>query len=89
MFAIDLQWDLHKSPFIPQKCPGGSSAPRRRPPVTLVSTDAAYWKLCKDYIKPGDRPLTLQSRTEYGCPFDCGLRAGPGNLHRAISGVSA
>jgi uncharacterized radical SAM superfamily Fe-S cluster-containing enzyme len=41
--------------------------------ATLVSTDAAYWKLCKDYIKPGDRPLQLQSRTEYGCPYDCGL----------------
>jgi tetraether lipid synthase len=41
--------------------------------TTLVSTDAAYWKLCKDYIKPGDRPLSLQSKTEYGCPYDCGL----------------
>jgi uncharacterized radical SAM superfamily Fe-S cluster-containing enzyme len=41
--------------------------------TTLVSTDAAYWKLCKDYLKPGDRPLSLQSRTEYGCPYDCGL----------------
>jgi 7,8-dihydro-6-hydroxymethylpterin dimethyltransferase len=40
---------------------------------TLVSTDAAYWKLCKEYLKPGDRPLSLQSRTEYGCPYDCGL----------------
>jgi len=40
---------------------------------TLISTDAAYWKLCKDYIKPGDRPLALQSRTEFGCPYDCGL----------------
>ena len=40
---------------------------------TLVSSDAAYWRLCKDYIKPGDRPLNLQSRTEYGCPYDCGL----------------
>jgi len=40
---------------------------------TLVSTDAAYWRLCKDYIKPGDRPLSLQSRTEFGCPYDCGL----------------
>jgi uncharacterized radical SAM superfamily Fe-S cluster-containing enzyme len=40
---------------------------------TLVSTDSAYWRLCKDYIKPGDKPLTLQRRTEYGCPFDCGL----------------
>jgi uncharacterized radical SAM superfamily Fe-S cluster-containing enzyme len=40
---------------------------------TLISTDAAYWKLCKAYIKPGDRPLALQSHTEFGCPYDCGL----------------
>jgi tetraether lipid synthase len=40
---------------------------------TLISSDAAYWRLCKDYIKPGDRPLNLQSRTEFGCPYDCGL----------------
>ena len=41
--------------------------------ATLVSTDAAYWLRCKEYIKPGDRPLALQSHTEYGCPYDCGL----------------
>jgi uncharacterized radical SAM superfamily Fe-S cluster-containing enzyme len=40
---------------------------------TLISSDAAYWRLCKDYIKPGDRPLNLQSHTEFGCPYDCGL----------------
>jgi uncharacterized radical SAM superfamily Fe-S cluster-containing enzyme len=40
---------------------------------TLISTDAAYFKSCKDFIKPGDLPLTYQSRTHYGCPFDCGL----------------
>jgi organic radical activating enzyme len=40
---------------------------------TLVSTDAAYWRRCKEYIKPGDRPLAFQSRTELGCPYDCGL----------------
>ncbi|MDA9408198.1 radical SAM protein [Bradyrhizobium sp. CCBAU 45384] len=40
---------------------------------TLVSTDAAYWRLCKDFIKPGDRPLQFQHRTEFGCPYDCGL----------------
>src|SRR3954468_767081 len=40
---------------------------------TLISTDAAYWRLCKDYIKPGDKPLGFQSRTEFGCPYDCGL----------------
>lgn len=40
---------------------------------TLVSTDAAYWRRCKDYVKPGDTPLAFQSRTEFGCPYDCGL----------------
>lgn len=40
---------------------------------TLISTDAAYWKSCKDYLKPGDRPLSPQTHTERGCPYDCGL----------------
>ena len=40
---------------------------------TLISTDAAYFKSCKDFIKPGDLPLVFQSRTHYGCPYDCGL----------------
>ncbi|MBU6222709.1 MAG: radical SAM protein [Planctomycetes bacterium] len=39
----------------------------------LVSTDAAYWRLCRDYLKPGDRPLMVQTHTEQGCPYDCGL----------------
>jgi len=40
---------------------------------TLVSTDVDYYLLTKEFIKPGDRPLTFQSKTEYGCPLDCGL----------------
>ncbi len=40
---------------------------------TLVSSDAAFFKLARDYLKPGDRPLRLQSHTQYGCPYDCGL----------------
>jgi uncharacterized radical SAM superfamily Fe-S cluster-containing enzyme len=40
---------------------------------TLIATDAAYYKSCKDFIKPGDLPLKHQSRTQYGCPYDCGL----------------
>ena len=40
---------------------------------SLVSTDVAYYKLCSDYLKPGDRPLAPQTRTEEGCPYDCGL----------------
>jgi len=40
---------------------------------TLVSTDATYWRRCKEFIKPGDKPLAFQRHTEFGCPFDCGL----------------
>lgn len=40
---------------------------------TLISDDAAYWKSQKDWLKPGDRPLTAQTRTDHGCPYDCGL----------------
>lgn len=40
---------------------------------TLISDDLAYWKAQKDWLKPGDRPRALQTRTEHGCPYDCGL----------------
>jgi len=40
---------------------------------TKVASDVAYFKSCKDWLKPGDRPLVHQSRTEHGCPYDCGL----------------
>ncbi|MFL5237508.1 MAG: radical SAM protein [Rhizomicrobium sp.] len=40
---------------------------------TKVASDVAYFKSQKDWLKPGDRPLAFQSRTERGCPYDCGL----------------
>src|SRR3954470_24601061 len=40
---------------------------------TLISDDLDYWRQQKLWIKPGDRPLTTQTRTEAGCPYDCGL----------------
>lgn len=40
---------------------------------TPISDDVDYWRQQKLWIKPGDRPLTAQTRTEAGCPFDCGL----------------
>ncbi len=40
---------------------------------TLVSSDAEYYLLARDYLKPGDWPLKPQTQTDYGCPFDCGL----------------
>jgi len=35
---------------------------------TSVSTDAAYFKSCKDFIKPGDLPLRYQSTTQHAVP---------------------
>jgi uncharacterized radical SAM superfamily Fe-S cluster-containing enzyme len=40
---------------------------------TKVSSDAEYYLAMRDYLKPGDRPLMPQTRTEKGCPYDCGL----------------
>ena len=40
---------------------------------TLIADDVGYWKSQREWLKPGDRPLSLQSRTEHGCPYDCGL----------------
>ena len=40
---------------------------------TLISDDFDYWQQQKQWLKPGDRPLQTQTRTEAGCPFDCGL----------------
>jgi uncharacterized radical SAM superfamily Fe-S cluster-containing enzyme len=40
---------------------------------TLISDDVAYWKSTRDWIKPGDRPRQAQTRTDFGCPYDCGL----------------
>ncbi len=39
----------------------------------LVSSDAEYWKAELSWLKPGDRPLAVQTKTDHGCPLDCGL----------------
>ena len=40
---------------------------------TLIEEDAEYWLGIRQWLKPGDRPLFHASRTERGCPWDCGL----------------
>ncbi len=40
---------------------------------TLIADDLNYWKSQQDWLKPGDRPLAVQTRTDHGCPYDCGL----------------
>jgi uncharacterized radical SAM superfamily Fe-S cluster-containing enzyme len=39
----------------------------------LISTDYAYYRLSRGFLKPGQMPLRFNTRTEFGCPYDCGL----------------
>ena len=39
----------------------------------LISTDADYWCLSRQTLKPGQMPLKFNTPIQYGCPYDCGL----------------
>ncbi len=39
----------------------------------LISTDVEYYKLSRNYLKPGQLPLHFNTPIKYGCPYDCGL----------------
>ncbi len=40
---------------------------------TLISSDSDYYRAELSFLKPGDRPLAVQTKTNFGCPYDCGL----------------
>ncbi|HRI22898.1 MAG TPA: radical SAM protein, partial [Panacibacter sp.] len=39
----------------------------------LIATDIEYYKRIRNYNKPGEMPLKYNTKTHYGCPYDCGL----------------
>lgn len=39
----------------------------------LISTDAAYYKKCREFLKPAEMPQRWNTPIRYGCPYDCGL----------------
>jgi len=39
----------------------------------LIADDIDYYKLCQEFIKPGDMPLKFNTPIRHGCPYDCGL----------------
>lgn len=41
----------------------------------LIATDIAYYKAIRNYNKPSEIPLRFNTKTHYGCPYDCGLCA--------------
>lgn len=39
----------------------------------LIADDVAYYKNIRNYNKPSEIPLQFNTKTHYGCPYDCGL----------------
>jgi uncharacterized radical SAM superfamily Fe-S cluster-containing enzyme len=39
----------------------------------LIATDIEYYKNIRNYNKPSETPLRFNTKTHYGCPYDCGL----------------
>jgi uncharacterized radical SAM superfamily Fe-S cluster-containing enzyme len=39
----------------------------------LIATDIPYYKNIRNYNKPSETPLRFNTKTHYGCPYDCGL----------------
>ncbi|HCW08953.1 MAG TPA: radical SAM protein [Cytophagales bacterium] len=41
----------------------------------LIADDVAYYKNIRNYNKPSETPYKFNTKTHYGCPYDCGLCA--------------
>lgn len=39
----------------------------------LIADDVEYYKNIRNYNKPSEMPYTFNTKTHYGCPYDCGL----------------
>ena len=55
------------SVFMLKRCPEHGNS------KVLIADDAAYYKNIRNYNKPSEMPHTFNTKTHYGCPYDCGL----------------
>ncbi len=39
----------------------------------LIADDVPYYKNIRNYNKPSEIPMHFNTKTHYGCPYDCGL----------------
>ncbi|MFA9194009.1 radical SAM protein [Flavobacterium sp. FBOR7N2.3] len=39
----------------------------------LIADDIPYYKNIRNYNKPSETPFKFNTKTDYGCPYDCGL----------------
>ncbi len=53
--------------FMLKRCPEHGTS------RVLISNDADYYIRCRNYIKTSQAPLQYNTKTHYGCPYDCGL----------------
>lgn len=53
--------------FMLKRCPEHGNS------KILIADDAEYYKNIRNYNKPSEMPYTFNTKTHYGCPYDCGL----------------
>lgn len=50
------------------------ACPEHGPEKVLMSDDVAYYRQAREvYLKPPETPLRFNTKTTWGCPYDCGL----------------
>lgn len=47
--------------------------PEHGPEKVLIATDIEYYRNTRNYAKRSEMPLKFNTKTHFGCPYDCGL----------------
>jgi 7,8-dihydro-6-hydroxymethylpterin dimethyltransferase len=53
--------------YMLKRCPEHGSS------KVIIADDVPYYKNIRNYNKPSETPYTFNTKTHYGCPYDCGL----------------
>ncbi|MBL7839655.1 MAG: radical SAM protein [Cyclobacteriaceae bacterium] len=53
--------------FMLKRCPEHGNT------KVLIADDVEYYKNIRNYNKPSETPYRFNTKTHYGCPYDCGL----------------
>lgn len=53
--------------FMLKRCPEHGNS------KVLIADDVEYYKNLRNYNKPSETPYRFNTKTHYGCPYDCGL----------------
>ncbi len=56
-----------KNVYMLKRCPDHGNT------KVLIADDIEYYKNIRNYNKPSETPYKFNTKTHYGCPYDCGL----------------